>query len=76
MNKHIHIRDFDDALHEKLVQRAQSKNMSLSQYLRIELANIAQRPTWADIAAQIKALPPVNLPQSSAEIIREIRDER
>jgi antitoxin FitA len=76
MNKHIHIRDFDASLHEKLVQRAQSKHMSLSQYLRNELTQIASRPSLDEVLDRLKKRKPMNLNPSAAEMIREDRDSR
>jgi hypothetical protein len=54
MKKHIHIRDFDAVLHEKLVQRAQSKHLSLSQYLRNELPQFASRPSLDEVLDRLK----------------------
>jgi antitoxin FitA len=76
MNKHIHIRDFDAVLHEKLVQRAQSKHMSLSQYLRNELAQLASRPSLDEVLDRLKKREPVHLNPSAAEMIRADRDSR
>jgi hypothetical protein len=50
MNKHIHIRDFDGASHGKLAERARLQGMSLSEYLRRELAKLANRSTMEEIA--------------------------
>ena len=76
MNKNIHIRDFDGKLHEKLVQRAQAKNVSLAQYLRDELAIIASRPSLNDVLDRLKTRTPVHLSPTAAEIIRQDRDSR
>ena len=76
MNKHIHIRDFDEALHEKLVQRAKSKDLSLSQYLRNELTQLASRPSLDEVLNRLKTREPMHLNPSAAEMIREDRDSR
>lgn len=76
MNKHIHIRDFDADLHEKLVQRAQSKDMSLSQYLRKELTQLASRPSLDEVLNRLKTREPMHLNPTAAEMIRQDRDSR
>jgi antitoxin FitA len=74
MNKHIHIRDFDGASHSKLAERAQKQGISLSEYLRVELAKLAERPTMEELMARLKSLPPVNI--SSDEIVKIIHEGR
>lgn len=57
-------------------QKSDSKSdAALAQYAKLVEAAQARKKTWAEIAEQIKALPPIKLDKSSAEIIREIRDE-
>jgi antitoxin FitA len=76
MNKHIHIRDFDVKLHEKLVERAQAKHMSLTQYLRNELTQLATRPSLDEVLNRLRTREPMHLNPSAAEMIREDRDSR
>jgi antitoxin FitA len=76
MNKHIHIRNFDAVHHEELVSRAQSKGMSLTEYLRIELTKLASRQSMDEVFDRLKTREPMNLSPSAAEIIREDRDNR
>ena len=81
MNKNIHIRDFDSELHAALVKNAERKKLSLSQYLRDELAKIARAPT-AEVFGEML----VNLPreghvsewssQRTVRIIHEGREQR
>jgi hypothetical protein len=77
MNKQIHIRDFDGVSHGKLAERARLQGMSLSEYLRRELAKLANRPTAEEIAERIRALP---RPKASSEeivkFLHEGREER
>lgn len=76
MNKHIQIRNVPPALHKKLVTRAKKQNMTLSEYLRQEMARIAVLPTLQEMTARLKQLPPVKLDLSSTELIRQDRDSR
>jgi antitoxin FitA len=76
MNKQIHIRDFDGKLHEKLVERAQAKHMSLTQYLRNELTQLATRPSLDEVLNRLRTREPMHLNPSAAEMIREDRDSR
>jgi antitoxin FitA len=76
MNKHIQIRNVPRALHKKLVARARKQNITLSEYLRQEMARIAALPTLQEMTARLRRLPPVKLKRPSAELIREDRDSR
>ena len=81
MNKHIHIRDFDGDLHELLVKNAASKDVSLTAYLKSELAKIAKTPTVEVVGEQLLNLPRNQIDtnwtrQSSARLVRESREER
>jgi predicted patatin/cPLA2 family phospholipase len=48
---------------------------ALESYAKLVEATKARKKTWAEIAEELKKIPPIKLPQTSAEIIREIRDE-
>ena len=74
MNTHIQIRNVDKALHRKLKIRAAERDMSLSDYIKKVLESDAARPTLAELTEQLKKLPPVVSPLTSAEIVREDRD--
>jgi antitoxin FitA len=76
MNKQIHIRDFEAQPHAILTKRAKANNMSLSQYLRIELVKLANRPTNDELFDRLMTREPMRLQKSAAEIIREDRDNR
>jgi hypothetical protein len=81
MGTHIHIRDFEDELHAILVGRAKARNLSLTQYLKEELARIANRPSSDDFSARLRDLPrdadmSAWAGQRTARIIRESREER
>lgn len=49
MPKHIQIRDVPDEVHRTLKTRAAAAGLSLSDYLRAEMARIAARPPVADV---------------------------
>ncbi len=49
----IQIRDVPAKTHERLVVRARSQGMSLSEYLRLELDRIALQPTMGEMLERI-----------------------
>ncbi len=71
------IRNLDDAVVEKLKERAKANNRSLEAELRVVLAEAARpapRRDLRELADRIAAMTP-NVPQTdSTEIIREWRD--
>ena len=77
MNKHIQIRDFDGIAHARLVETANSKGLSLSEFLRQELLALAQKkPSLEEFYAVLKTRKGVHLNPSAEQIIREERDRR
>jgi hypothetical protein len=76
MNKHIHIRDFDGPSHSKLAERARKQGMSLSEYLRIELAKLANRPTIGELGKNLRKIRGAGLNFSTEEIVNTIHDGR
>jgi hypothetical protein len=76
MNKHIHIRDFDGVSHSKLVERARKQGLSLSEYLRLELAKLAERPTMEDIGVNLRKIRGSRLNILREEIVKMIHDGR
>lgn len=76
MNKHVQIKNVDEALHRKLKIRAIEHGMSLSDYLRRELATLADRPTNKEVFDRLRKLPNIDLKVSAAEMVREDRDGR
>ncbi|HET8682317.1 MAG TPA: hypothetical protein VFM54_10650 [Micromonosporaceae bacterium] len=71
----LYIRDVDDAVAETLKERAAAAGMSLSAYAARELANIAARPTNAEIVQRLKAKDRSAGP-STAEIVEAVRNSR
>ena len=76
MSKMIQIRDVPDRVHSTLKARAAREGMSLSDFLKKELARAAERPTieeWLDRARETK---PIRTKASPSQVIRELRDSR
>jgi hypothetical protein len=76
MSKMIQIRHVPDTLHRKLRTRAAMAGMSLSDYLRSELEQIAERLTYAELRERLAALEPTRVRESPAQAVRRERDNR
>ena len=74
MSKMIQIRNVPDDLHRKLKVRAAELGMTLSDYLLSEARQAAERPTLQEVIAQLDREEPFTPEESSAEIIRNLRD--
>ena len=75
MSKMVQIRDVPDAVHSKLKARAAREGMSLSDFLKRELARAAERPSmqeWLDGTRRR----PLATKMSPAQIVRSLRDAR
>lgn len=75
MNKAIQIRDVPEDVHRKLKARAARQGRTLSEMLRQELEAIASQPSLDEVLERIRTREPVELPVSSAELIRQERGE-
>ena len=76
MPKMVQIRDVPDQVHRTLKSRAAQEGMSLSDFIKRELARTAERPSmheWLELTAQAK---PIRSKQSASQVIRELRDSR
>jgi len=71
----IQIRNVPEDVHRKLKVRAAESGRTLSDYLLEIVRRETEQPTLEELVARIKTREPVELPMSSAEIIRELRDE-
>ncbi len=76
MSVMIQIRNVPVALHRTLKLRAVKAGMTLSDYLKDELEQIASRPTMAQIAARLNSLEPIESSEPVVEILRSARDAR
>jgi plasmid stability protein len=70
----VQVRDVPEDVHRTLKSRAAAVGMSLSEYVRGELARSASRPTPAELSARIQARGPVALDEPSEIAVRAIRE--
>ena len=72
----VQIRGVPVALRERLRRRADSKGVSMSQYVIGILKDDLARPTIAEWAAEVGKLPPIDLGgKTGADLVREGRRE-
>ncbi len=76
MSKMIQIRHVPDALHRKLRARAAMAGMTLSDYLRQELEQIAEQLTYGELRERLAELPTARVAESPADAVRRERDAR
>jgi hypothetical protein len=74
MAKMIQIRHVPDALHRTLRARAARAGMTLSDYLRAELARSAEQLTVEELRERLVALEPATLRESPARAVRRERE--
>lgn len=72
----IQVRNVPDALHRTLKARAAMAGMSLSDYLLVELREIAERPTLAEFRDRLHTRRPVDTALDTAALLREERAAR
>jgi antitoxin FitA len=70
----IQVRNVPDAVHRRLKARAAEEGMTLSDYLGRELERLASSPTDAEIRERLRRLPPKELHETPAAIIRRMRE--
>lgn len=76
MSKMIQLRNVPDALHRSLKARAAMAGMSLSDYLVMEIKEIAERPTLAELRERLRRREPVTGELDTAQLVREEREAR
>ena len=76
MSKMIQIRDVPDDLHRRVRRRAEEAGMTLSDFLKLELVRIAEQMSIGEVRERLRALPPIEHPLSSVELVREARVHR
>lgn len=76
MAKMIQIRHVPDAVHGALKRQAARAGMSLSDYLRQEVAAIAARPSLDDMIAHLAARGSIEVDEAAADAVRSERDAR
>jgi antitoxin FitA len=76
MSKVIVIRNVPDELHHKLEVRAAERGTSLSDFLLAEMAEIADRPTLAELMERLAAEEAADLDEPPEVTIRRLRQTR
>ena len=76
MPKMIQLRNVPDGLHRALKARAALAGMSLSDYLLIEIKEITERPTLAELRDRLHRRESVTAEIDTARIVREERHTR
>jgi predicted metal-dependent hydrolase len=71
----IQVRGVSDEAHRRLKEMAAAEGLSLSEYLRQELEELAATLTWDEWAAGVRSRGHL-APGQAAELIREVREER
>lgn len=72
----IQVRNVPEVLHRSLKARAATAGMSLSDYLLIELREIADRPTLAEFRERLNTRKPVSVALDTAVLVSEERAAR
>ena len=70
----LQVRNVPKDIHQALKAKAAMNGSTLSDFLRAELAIIAQRPTARELRERLRQREPVQLKPAAAEVIREWRD--
>lgn len=73
MAKTIQVRDVPDDVHERLTVRAAEQRRSLSELIRGEIVQIAQRPNMAEMLERLSSRPQTRLPESPAAALAHER---
>jgi plasmid stability protein len=73
-SKLIEIRNVPDEIHRKLEVRAAERGTSLSDFLLAELAEIADRPTLAELMERLAADEAADLDEPPEVTIRRLRE--
>jgi plasmid stability protein len=76
MSKMIQVRNVPEHLHGTLKARAAREGMTLSDFLKRELARVAERPTIREWLERTQQAKPIRAKKSPAQVIRELRDSR
>ena len=76
MSKTIQLRNVPDALHRGLKDRAALAGMYLSDYLLVEIKEIVERPTLAELRERLHRRKPVATQLGTARLVREEREAR
>lgn len=72
----IQVRGVSDGAHRRLKARAALKGQSLSEYLRLELEQLAALPTMEEMIERVAQDEPVDLGEPAADLVRREREAR
>ena len=72
----IQVRNVPDALHRSLKARAAMAGMSLSDYLLMEIREIAERPTLAELRERLHSREAIDIRLDTGRLVREERQTR
>jgi plasmid stability protein len=72
----VQIRNVPVEIHRKLKARAAEEGISLSEYVLRDMRKSAERPTNKEILERLAKLPPIITKTSSADMVRQGREER
>jgi plasmid stability protein len=76
MSKMIQLRNVPDSLHRTLKARAAMAGMSLSDYLLVEIKEIAERPTLDEFRARLHQRERVAVQFDTENLVQEEREGR
>jgi plasmid stability protein len=76
MPKIIQVRDVPDDVHRALKARAAAEGRTLSDLVRAELLELAERPSLATMLRRLAEREPVTTGESSVDAVRAGRSER
>ncbi len=72
----IQLRNVPESLHRTLKARAAMLGMSLSDYLLMEIKEIAEKPTLEEMRERLHSRKPVSTRVDIARMVREEREAR
>jgi antitoxin FitA len=72
----IQVRNVSEQTHRRLKARAAMSGRSLSDYLKLELERLAERPDRQELLARLAELPAMNVPEDPVESLRRERLDR
>jgi antitoxin FitA len=75
MSKMIQVRNVPEGVHRTLKARAAAAGLSLSDYIKRDLEASAERPSFEEVHARVKARRPTGArAETIVAAIREVRD--
>ncbi len=76
MSVTVQIRSVPESLRRRLKVRAAMEGLSMSAYVRRLIERSLDRPSQKEVIAAVRALPPVEMDITAAELLREAREDR